>query len=87
MDSQIIALKCFIDGLGQRDVEFPPELTPEEITLILEMAICAVQQIDGGGKKGFSVFLERFVERAKEDIGEDEVIQALSNCRLCRKGV
>lgn len=81
MDNNILALKCFMDGLGVRDVEFPQDLTPAEITLILEMGICSAQQIDGGEKDGFSAFLKRFIDRAKEEIGEEsvkEILQELS---------
>ncbi|THB69667.1 MAG: hypothetical protein D6B27_00310 [Gammaproteobacteria bacterium] len=77
MDNKIYALKCFIDGLGVRDVEFPEDLTDAEILLIMEMGICAASQIKGGDKLGFKDFLDRFVTRSTEEIGKDKVKEIL----------
>ena len=73
-----MALKCFIDGFGVRDVEFPPELTDAEITLITEMAICAAGQIDGGGKDGFKALFKQMISRCKEEIGEESAAEVIA---------
>ncbi|THB70241.1 MAG: hypothetical protein D6B28_09705 [Gammaproteobacteria bacterium] len=78
MDNHIMALKCFMDGLGVRDVEFPPELTDAEINLIVEMAVCAAGQIDGGGKEGFKAIFTKLLERCKEEIGDEAAVQVIA---------
>lgn len=80
MDNTIIALKCFIDGLGVRDVEFPENLTDAEINLIVELAVCAAGQIDGGGAAGFKAIFSKLQNRCIEDVGEEaaaEVVKGL----------
>ncbi len=79
MDNSIIALKCFIDGLGVRDVEVP-EFTEAETNLIIELAVCAAGQIDGGGAAGFTQLFKNLQNRCIEEIGEEaaaEVVKAL----------
>lgn len=76
MDNNILGLKCFIDGLGTRNVEFP-ELTDAEINLIVELAVCAAGQIDGGGAAGFKTIFEKLQNRCIEDLGENEAAEVI----------
>ena len=74
-----MALKCFMDGLGVRDVEFPQDLTDAEINLIVEMAVCAAEQVDGGGKEGFKAILKKLMNRCKEELGDEEASEVIGS--------
>ncbi len=67
-----------MDGLGVRDVEFPPDLTEAEINLIVEMGICAAGQMSGGGKEGFKTLFQKILDRCKEEIGEDNAAEVIA---------
>ena len=72
-----MALKCFIDGLGVRDVEVP-EFTDAEVNLIVELGVCAAGQVDGGGKDGFKAIFKHMMSRCKEEIGEESAAEVLA---------
>lgn len=77
MDRHIQNLKFFIDGLGTRDVEFPETLTPQEITLIVELCITAAQTEKSQKENGFEEVIGRLWSRVCDELDRDEVAKLL----------
>ena len=72
MDHHIRNLKMFIDGLGEREVEFPDDLTPQEINLIVEMFITAARNESKDLETGFYTLLSKLFLRVREELGNDQ---------------
>lgn len=77
MDQYIQNLKFFIDGLGVRDVEFPEELTPQEINLIVELCITAAQTETQCQRNGYEKVLGILWRRVREELGTEGAAKLL----------
>lgn len=77
MDQYIQNLKFFIDGLGVRDVEFPEELTPQEINLIVELCITAAQTETHSQRNGYEKVLGILWRRVREELGTEGAAKLL----------
>lgn len=79
MDQHIRNLKMFVDGLGEREVEFPSELTPQEINLIVEMFVTAARNESKDLEAGFYTLLSKLLLRVREELGNDQTNVLITN--------
>jgi hypothetical protein len=77
MDQYILELKNFIDGLGVRDVEFPEELTPQEVNLIVELMISAANSVAVNPADGLEQLLRLLFRRVREELGDQQGVELI----------
>lgn len=73
MDRYILGLKSFIDGLGVRDVEFPDELTEQELTLIVELFVTAAATIETDQLQAIKTMMSKLRTRLFEELPAEQV--------------